>query len=147
MHEKHSNRGVEHTNYTSTLSDNFEEIRKERGRYVMKIDSRVMEFIHDLGAVFTLYEKYGTGYVGCLMSSKQDTRYYEVDPSKVVSIEIEWPESGCQLVELAVLPLLNGSWQLTYYDEEYAKTRFYELFNGEGISVPLSQEQQDSRPR
>jgi len=144
MRDKHSSREVEHANCVSTLPDSYEEIRKERGRFVIKIDSRVMELIHPSGAAFTLYEKSGTGYVGCLMTSEQDTTCYEVEPSKVVDEEIEWPESGCQLVELAVLPLLNTSWQLTYYDEDHTKTRLYELFNGDGISISLSKGQQDS---
>ena len=144
MRDKHSSTEVKHANCVSTLPDSYEEISKERGRSVIKIDSRVMELIHPSGAAFTLYEKSGTGYVGCLMTSEQDTTYYEVEPSKVVDEEIEWPESGCQLVEPAVLPLLNTSWQLTYYDEDHTKTQIYELFNGEGISISLSQRQQDS---
>lgn len=134
MHDKHGSREAEHSDCVSTLPDSYEEISKERGRCVMKIDSRVMEFIHESGVAFTLYEKYGTGYVGCLIASEQDAVYYEVDPSKVVDGEIEWPDSDCQLVGPAVLPLLNSGWLLTYYDEEHAKTQMYQLFNGDNLA-------------
>ena len=134
MRDSHGGNGTDHPNCASTLPDSYEEISKERGRCVMKIGSEVMEFIHESGVAFTLYEKDSTGYVGCLMTSEQDTRYYEVDPSKVVDGEIEWPDSDCQLVEPAVLPLLNSSWLLTYYDEEQAKTQMYQLFNGDNLA-------------
>lgn len=133
MSEKHSSTEVEHANCISTLSDSYEEISKERGRSVIEIDSRVMELIHRSGATFTLYEKSGTGYVGCLMTSEQETRYYEVDPSKVVDEDIELPEFDCQFVEPAVLPLLDTDWQLTYYDAEYTKTKMYQIFNGDSL--------------
>jgi hypothetical protein len=64
-----------------------------------------LEFTHESGAGFTLYEKQGTGSVGCLMTSAYVTTYYEVDPRKVVGEEVERPDSDCQLVEPAVLPL------------------------------------------
>lgn len=133
MRDKHSGEEVEHVNYASTLPDSYEEISKERRRSVIKLDSRVMEFTHESGAGFTLYKKQGTGYVGCLMTSAYDTTYYEVDPGKVVGEEIEWSDSDCQLVELAVLPLRNSSWLLTYYDEEHTKTQMYQLINGDSI--------------
>lgn len=133
MRDKHSGEEVEHVNYALTLPDSYEEISKERRRSVIKFDSRVMEFTHESGAGFTLYEKQGTGYVGCLMTSAYDTTYYEVDPGKVVGEEIEWSDSDCQLVELAVLPLRNSSWLLTYYDEEHTKTQMYQLINGDSI--------------
>jgi len=133
MHEKHSNRGAENVNYASTLPDDFEETSNECARRVMKTDSRVMEFLHDSGAALTLYEKHSTGYVGCLMSTEQETMYYEVDPSTVVYEENEWPDSDCQLVELAVLPLLDADWLLTYYDEEHTKKKMYQLFNGDRL--------------
>jgi len=131
MRDRHSNRRVEYTNCARALPDSYEVISRERGRSVIKIDSRVMEFIHESGAAFTFYEKSGTGYVGCLMGPDQDTIYYEVDPSKVAYEEFEWHDSDCQLVELAVLPLLNSGWLLTYYNEEHTKMKMYQLFNGD----------------
>lgn len=120
-----------HPNCASTLPDSYEEISRERGRSIIKIDSRVIELNHESGAAFTLYEQSGPGYVGCLMTSEQDSIYYEVGPSTVVDEEIEWPDSECQLVEPVVLPLLNTDWLLTYYDEEHTKTKLYQLFNGD----------------
>lgn len=84
-----------------------------------------MEFIHESEPVFTIYEKPGTGYVGCFMTLDRGAVYYEIDSRKVVDGEIEWPDSDCQLVEPAVLPLMNTGWRLTYYDEEHTKTQMY----------------------
>ncbi len=133
MHDKHSSKEVEHANCASTLPDSYEEISMERGRSLIKTDSRVIELIHESGAAFTLYEQSGTGYVGCLMTSEHDLIYYKVDPSKVVDGEIKWPDSECQLVEPVVLPLLNTEWLLTYYDAEHTKTKMYQLFNGDRL--------------
>lgn len=133
MRDRPSNRGVEYTNCAWTLEDSYEEISREHGRNVLKVDSRVMEFIHKSGPVFTIYEKSGTGYVGCFMTLDQGAVYYEINPRKVVDGEIEWPDSDCPLVESAVLPLVNAGWRLTYYDEEHTKTQMYQLFNGDGL--------------
>lgn len=139
MREDHDDDGTKDFDCASTLPDSFVEISNERGRFIIKADSKIMEFIHESGAGFTLYEESGDEYVGCLITSDRNSRYYKLDPDNVVTKEIELADLGYRFPEHAMLPLRNNGWQLTYYNEEHAKEQMYELFNGDGISISSSQ--------
>lgn len=112
----------------------YDEISEQQGVSAVNKGMRVAEFADHSGATFTLFEKYRTGYVGRLVTADSDTgeKYYRVDVANKVQEEMSVPSTDGDndelIVEMALLPLMEAGWEITYYDAEHAAMRISDLF-------------------
>lgn len=112
-----------------SLPDSYEEVTTEQGMSAVKQGTRIIEFSSSNGDTFTVYEKIRGGYIGRAIpaADDDDEAFYEINPETVAE-ESAWPtEAPLEAAEVAVFPLLNTGWEITYYDAEHADMRIHEM--------------------
>lgn len=88
-----------------------------------------MDLSSSNGDTFTVYEKIRGGYIGRFepAADDDDETFYEIDPETVAD-ETFWPQGvPIEAAEVAIMPLINAGWEITYYDAEHADMRIHEM--------------------
>lgn len=133
MSEKKKNNDVTRDSSAFAPAKLYDEINEQQGVSAVNKGIRVAEFVDQSGATFTVFEKYRTGYVGRLATADSDVgeKYYCVnitsEVQKEMPVSLTDGSTDELLVEIALYPLMETGWEITYYDTEHTNMQISDL--------------------